>query len=357
MSGPVDIREIARALDAMAAELAAEFFPAGHREGNEWVEARKADGGYGDSLKITIAGRRRGYWYWFAAAEGGDMLDLVARFGCEGDKRAALQWARRRLGLDGAGPARAPAQPPARPAAADDADERRSLERKRKGAQALFLSARPIWGTPAEAYLAARGLPLRRLGPDGRADGRPPRLGALRYHPAVKHPEAGPLPALLACIAIDGGGASSFQSVQRIWLPRPGADPAKAFDKMAYCRFKGGCVRLWKGASGKPLRDAPAGEEVIVTEGIEDGLTLALAIPECRVLAAAGGMGALVLPAQIGTVTIAADNDPPTLPNGRPHPAPRALERAIGHFLKAGHDVKLMRAPAGKDFNDFLRAG
>src|SRR5579864_6331573 len=50
--------------------------------------------------------------------------------------------------------------------------------------------------------------------------------------------------------------------------------------------YAGGAIRLWRGASGKPLREAPAGETIDLTEGIEDGLSVAVAAPECRVLAA-----------------------------------------------------------------------
>ena len=71
-----------------------------------------------------------------------------------------------------------------------------------------------------------------------------------------------------------------------------------------------------RGASGKRLRDMPAGEPVHVSEGLEDALTYAMIAPEARVLMAGtlGNIGQMVLPPQCGDVVILAQRDEPGSP-------------------------------------------
>jgi hypothetical protein len=110
---------------------------------------------------------------------------------------------------------------------------------------------------------------------------------------------------------------------------------------------------LWRGASGKPLADAPSDDMVLFTEGIEDGLSVALACPEYRVLCAVSlaNMRNIELPPKIGTVYIFAQNDPPG------SSAELALRKAIRHLQQRGLRVKIARPPDGmKDANDMLRA-
>jgi len=44
--------------------------------------------------------------------------------------------------------------------------------------------------------------------------------------------------------------------------------------------FRGDRIRLWRGASGKPLKDALPGETVVIGEGLKDALTAACAAPD-----------------------------------------------------------------------------
>ena len=96
---------------------------------------------------------------------------------------------------------------------------------------------------------------------------------------------------------------------------------------------------------------ATAADTVIVTEGIEDALSVALFRPDARVLAAVslGHMGAVELPAAVRAVTLVADNDT--------HPAAiRSFERAVTLHQRAGRRVTVARSAVGKDFNDWLMA-
>lgn len=357
MSRPVDIAEIVGMLAARAPELCATLFPQGRREGHEF-RIGDLDGNPGRSLAVHLTGARAGVWSDFASGEAGDALDLVAqaRFPGSspgtGDKAAALRWARQWLGLDGVDPAalrrtrRAVETRAAEEPTEDDARIRASAFR-------LWLSASErLAGTPIDRYLAGRGIDLRQLG-------RCPR--ALRYHAGLWNRESDRRwPAMVAAIT-DAAGATI--AVHRTWLQVhgevPGSNPEMVTKaplrdaKMTLGRYRGGAIRLWRGASMKPLREAPAGETVVLAEGIEDGLTAAIAAPEHRVMAAVSiaNMGNIVLPPAVARVIILAQND-------KDAQAIRGLDRAVRHFLGQGKRVLLARPPeVVKDVNDLVRAG
>jgi hypothetical protein len=62
-------------------------------------------------------------------------------------------------------------------------------------------------------------------------------------------------------------------AVHRTWLMPDGSGKAPLRDpKMTLGRYAGGAIRLWRGASGKALKDAPTGDSIVITEGIEEAL-------------------------------------------------------------------------------------
>lgn len=339
----IGARELSAMLAANMAALAPHLLPAGRRDGPHW-RCGGVDGAAGQSLAIHLHGERAGVWHDFSTGEAGDALDLAAAVLFRGDTRAAMDWARAWLGIaDGKAPPPPARKPPDAAARPPDADE---AARRRK-ALALFLeAAASIAGTPAAAYLAGRGIALHELA-------RQP--AALRFHRECWCGEAGrPLPAMLAAIT---DGAGRHVGTHRTWLApddaggwrkAPLRDPKKTLGPYA-----GGFIPLWRGASGKPLRAAPAGETVALAEGIETGLSVALACPELRVLAAVAlpNMARVALPAAVARVVLCADNDA-----GNPK-AGELLTRAAERFAAEGRDVRVAHPPVGKDFNDTLRAG
>lgn len=347
MTQPVDIGDVVAGLTARVQALVAELLPNGVREGHEWRVGSPA-GEKGRSMAVHLTGAKAGVWKDFASGTGGDALDLVAACLFGGDKRQAFAWARGWLGFgdvpehDAARRAQLRAQAEARKER-EVADEKKT----RAGIKRLWLGcAEKLRGTPVDLYLQGRGIELSRLQ-------RQPR--SLRFHASLRQPEAGAsFPALVAgCVS----AAGEMVAVHRTWLARDGASGAwvKApvrDPKMTWGRLGGASIRLWRGASNRALKDAPKGEAVVITEGIEDGLTVALAAPELRVLVGVSlaNMGQMKLPEQIGRVVIHAHNDE----------APAAiagLERAVANFRAQGFDVALARAPGGaKDFNDVVKA-
>lgn len=339
-----DAGELARLLAGNVASLVRELLPGGHREGSEWVHP-SLSGTSRRSLSVRLFGTKAGVWADFASGDRGDALDLVklALFRGDGDKVAAIAWARSWLGLgDGAAPPvqrRAPAPAPA-DAAVIDAE----AAARRAAAQRVFLAAQiSIAGTPAAIYLRQRGIDLAELG-------RQPR--SLRFHPSLQNRESGrDWPAMVAAVTNDAG---DMVAVHRTWLQQDDAGRwTKAplqNPKMSLGSIAGGSIRIWRGASGRPLAKAPPGETVLIAEGIEDALSCALLCPELRILSAVSlsNMARITLPPAIATVILAADND------GANEAAARALQRAVDRFAGEGRAVRVARSPVGKDFADFL---
>jgi DNA primase len=190
-------------------------------------------------------------------------------------------------------------------------------------AAAIWMSASPATGTLAETYLTARG--IRRPFPESIRFAELP-LGRTR------------LPALIAAVSTLQG---EVLGIQRTFLSRDGSTKsilASGKSKLSMGRLKGGAIRL-----------AAAGPELIVTEGLEDGLTLLQDIGRpVWVAAGASMLPVMKLPRLASVVTIGADNDPA---GGE---AARAAARA---FAAQGRHVRIMKPDLDyKDFNAQLLA-
>jgi hypothetical protein len=366
----VSISEIVAGLNARIDQLVAQLLPGGRREGAEWVCGSLA-GEPGRSCKVHLRSPREGVWSDFATGERGDALDLVAAVQFRNDKTAAIKWAKAWLGYTNEDPARMAIarRQAAEKARASEASADQEFARKRASAQRLWLSAQDtIKGTLAELYLHGRGVDFGRIGRYPRAlrfaralDAWQPQAGSDKW---VK---AGTFPCLLAAIVDEKG---QHVATHRTWL-QPNVDDdgvvtvgkAPLDDaKMTLGRYVGGCIRLFKpllrDAEGKPRRgpslaDAPADAGVTLTEGIEDGLSVAMADQSEYILVAVSlsNMAALWLPPQIARVRIVAQNDTKKA-------AIDALDRAIAFHIKHGRQVRIARPPAGvKDVNDLLQLG
>jgi hypothetical protein len=199
------------------------------------------------------------------------------------------------------------------------------------------------------SYLEARGIDFAKLG-------RMP--GSLRYRPDVWCPERrGKYPAMIACIM----GPDALLGVHRTYLDisawshrlRKGwVEKAKVENpKLSLGVYAGGCIPLWKGQCRKTLREIDAGTPVYVSEGIEDGLSIAMARPELRIVAgvALANIGGLELPPQAGPIVLIGQNDPIG------SKAAEAFERSVQRQQEAERKVQfIFPPPEFKDFNDQL---
>lgn len=336
--------ELARLLADHITRLAPELLPHGKKDGVEWRVGSLA-GEPGQSLAVRLSGARRGVWADFSSGERGDALDLVAAVLFGGSRRDAMQWSENWLGLSNT----ATSAPVQRRPIQEKLNTSQELD---KEAQQRRAKARRLWhdtpagiaGTPVESYLQGRGIDLRALG-------RAP--GALRFAPAVWCQEVRrPLPSMLAAICSPSG---KLVAVHRTWLAQsPSGAWCKANlknPKKVLGGFAGGCIRLWRGASGLAFGIAPKGDVAIVAEGIETALSCAIACPEYRVLAAVSlsNMAAMKLPDTITEIIVAADND-----TGNAS-ARKALDAALSQFAQQGRTVRLaMPEIQGQDWNNVL---
>lgn len=364
-------------LEAEFEFLARQLAPGGARTGDVYqpINPIRNDRTPG-SLVIYVSGPRKGKWREYSPAlpGSGGPYDFVAYIQGGGDiatgRKIAWKFLADRYGLKAA-------------SAEDKAKwrERRKVEtakktleqdqasaRKRKYAHKLFIEARLAPGTPTQAYLeGARGIDFSALG-------RWP--SAIRHADELEHPEDGVLcAAMVAAVSKwrpdnKGGFLATHrtfleQDAAGVWRKRSAVDETVRESKYALGSYAGGAVNVWRGRSGKPLAAAPADDVVVLTEGLEDAVTVAYAYqsaaprtpdgrPEYagpRVLCAISNanFANVALPPQIKDVRIAVDND------GDNRQTAQQIERAIAEFDRQGRSVRLVRAPGGaKDLNDVL---
>src|ERR1700722_14579117 len=188
-------------------------------------------------------------------------------------------------------------------------------------------ASRPTADSPVATYLRGRGITLS----------APPTL---RYHPALKHPDGGYWPTMVALV--QHGVNNRPIGIHRTFLARDGSGKAAVSpDKMMLGEIGGGAVRL-----------APVSEKLAVCEGLETALSVqqATGIPTWAALSA-GGIECLILPPLplASDITIAADRDANSV-------GQRAAEHAAQRRRMEGRRVRIALPPrVGQDFNDILQ--
>lgn len=313
--------DIARRLAREAEAVCRYYLSNGRRQGRYWIVGN-VDNTPGRSLYVRLTGPASGpgaAGKWTDAAEGthGDLLDLIMANLRLASLADALDEARHFLSLPRPDPPVRQVLPPA-PTGSPEAARR------------LWAMGRPIPGTLAEQYLAARGI----VGVDA--------IGALRFHPRCyywredrRDSEPETWPALLAKVT-DAEGA--LTGLHRTWL-----DPATAGKAPVDPPRKAMGLLL-----GHGVRIGEAADLLAVGEGLETMLALRMAMPELPVVAAlsAGHLAALILPPGVRRLYIAVDSDA----TGR-DAADRLAERAAADWIEA---IRLTSRL--EDVNEDLRA-
>jgi putative DNA primase/helicase len=114
--------EIRAALNDQLPLLALDIWPSGKRRQNKYLVG-DVMGGPGDSLELLLSGPKAGLWTDRATDEGGDILDLIARYynlDVQAQFPQVLERARSWLGRVSAMPASAVAESKAKPPAVDE---------------------------------------------------------------------------------------------------------------------------------------------------------------------------------------------------------------------------------------------
>lgn len=291
----------------------------------------------------------------------GDILDLVA-YVHRADRAFAVAWAKDFLGIasmsrDQLTRAKQNAR---QSAAASERDASASNAQKRARGQKLFHAAGPIRGTLGEVYLAsARGIALPAV---------PNLEDDLRFMPRLEYWKLAqwdrttkpwtlirPGPKLPAIVAAMRNGAHDITAAHCTFLRQDGSGKADLDNpKLMRGEARGSMIRLTRGPSNLTVEEAAGAgviEPIIVAEGIETALSLALGIPEARV-AAAGSFDLMMLaPVEADIfepVIYALDND------DNPK-AEEVVERKLDALRAAGKRAATMRTHEGKDFNDLIR--
>ena len=161
----------------------------------------------------------------------------------------------------------------------------------------------------------------------------PPPL-SLRFHPGLKHPTGESWPTMVALII--RGRDDEPIGVHRTILARDGRGKAPVTpQKMMLGRCRGGAVRL-----------ADAGDQLMVSEGIENALAVmqVTSKPAWAALSTSGLMN-LDLPVATTDITILADGD---------DAGEKAAATASQRWKAQGRHVRVARPPPGLDFNDML---
>ncbi len=270
------------------------------KAGNEWKACCPFHADRSPSFTIFDGGER---FHCFGCGAGGDVLDYLQRVHGITLREAAAM-------LDGGNLPMVvqPARPP-------EPERDTTAE-----AVSIWRAAGPIAGTPAEAYLRGRGLDLRL--PESL------RFARLRYGTKT-------LPCLVALIA---NAQDKIGGIQRTFVREDGSGKADVkTPKLSLGRIGGGAIRL-----------APAAGSLVVTGGLEDGLTLQQELGQAVWAATGeGNMANMVLPVGVRSVVIGADSDD----SGEAH-----AKRAADAFALQGRSVRVIRPiPGFTDFNAELQ--
>lgn len=367
-SGP-SVREIAQMLQPMAESIVWQLFPQARRDG-PFLCVGSLQGEAGKSLKIKIRGTNAGSWADYATSKGdplgkGDLLKLLQHTIGNGDLGAAVREAKRMLSIDSMDPAkldrhrRSAAKAQARAEQRDKDDK----EKARAQSEGLWQSGSTLTpSSPPVLYLQGRGIDFSKLG----------KLpGALRFHAEVWHAQVKrKLPAMVSKFTRGSQHVAThvtyleYRGGRWVKLTREGAlkmgmDPAETLRTKIIrgpAHTHGGHIALWKGNTRGKLDDIPRGTAIEVSEGIEDGLSFAMANPQARIVAAGtlGIIEVMHVPPQAGAMHLLAQNDDKAQPR-------EALERAIAAQQARARAAGITRdiacrwpRPEFKDWNDWL---
>lgn len=298
------------------------YLPAGRREGRYWMVGDVA-GAPGRSLYVRLFETERGRignWVDAATGEHGDLVDLIRLNQRHGRLSETIDEVEKFLSLP--------------PSTEVDTCRRANPPPARVGsptaARRLFAASKPLTGTLAASYLAARG--ITHIGD----------LAALRFHPRCYYRTneddlpgtPGSFPALIAAVT-DCDGLQT--GTHRTWLDTCGsAKAAVASPRRAMGNILGHAIRFG------------LVEDIMVAgEGVETILSLREVVPAIPMIAATSSahLAAIQVPPSMRRLYVARDRD---------QAGDGAFALLSDRARAAGIDlVSLM--PELADFNDDLR--
>lgn len=340
-----------------------DLLPDGHENGGYWIARNPVrDDKTSGSFWVRIK-RPTGVWRDEATGETGDVIKLVMYLGQLPDYFATRDWCLKWLGWS-RGEAARPARPAMPAAAADNAmAAAMTLAANRRSALAMWLNAEKITADNLDRtigpYFARRGIDLKTHFVDkGRELPGAIRFLALHDYRLAETKGKLTLPCMVALIS---GPDGKPVGVHRTWLTPDRRDKADLPDpkknkprKIWPAGWQGGVIRIAKGTGNLSPEQAVARDKrtpLVLTEGIEDAVSVAIACPDHRVWAAGtlGNLGQIPVLACVSRIIVCADND-----WNKPQ-ATALLEAAIRMLGAQGVPVGVARSWRGKDVNDLIK--
>lgn len=347
-----DTAEIRDLLNGRLEDVLSRFWPGWVQSGKvAYPEpASKDDKG---SFQVYLASHgkhERGRWFRNSAAIGGDEINLFA-YGLTGKHKATAEVfakAREFVGLREA--AEETEEDRQRSEQLKQQGDQRRAKREREAAQyeedtleaarAIWNACRPIAGTLAELYLAIRGF-----------TDLPAHL-PLGFHPSLKYPDKGKMPALVCRV---DNMLGEFTGIWRIYLRADGSGKADVPNaKLGLGPCGGGSVRI----GGDGLR-------IGIAEGLESALGYWSLIGRkypCWATLSTSGMIGIEFPLAVERVVIAPDGDKPCRRQGYDfvpaEPAGIKAAKTLAARLKnEGANVTIAAVPPiGLDYCDLWNA-
>lgn len=353
MSQDVEITftDIKNELQARIKQLVKELAPDGQFAGTYYMPRNpRRDDKRPGSFWIRVSGSAVGAWREEATGEKGDVIDLVTYLAGLADRKATREWCLSWLGWS-RGVDRKKLETSRKASVykrqQEDREEKELAEKRARQAKAVFINAQKLAaGDRVHAYLASRGIDLGRL----------ERLpGALRFSPSMQHTDLdGVITDWPVMIAGMSNSAGDVAAVHRTYLDTASAGKAPVEpNKKIWPAFKGCVIRIAKGAGNhSPEEAARRGmtAPLVLTEGIEDALAVAIAMPDMRIWAAASLANMANIPKLpcISELIVVADND-------THRQARKGLDRVIHQLRQRQFRLRVTQSWTGKDANDLLK--
>ncbi|MEO1110115.1 MAG: toprim domain-containing protein [Pseudomonadota bacterium] len=374
MSDRSEIQEVKQLLCDQIEDACRWLLPEGRRIGGKWKANNpvKDRPGQTAELNVWLTGQV-GSWKDFRSGDKSDILGLVEYVHAT-DFAGAMKLAKDFLGLRSmSADERRNNQRRAREQREkDDAAARRKETRKREVCEKRFLAAFPFGGgTPAEIHARdywreARGIDIDavpnldttsfRFAPsveywtlaEWRREG--PRLRKLKdgpYFPGVICAMRGPLGQFVDHHVTFLDPVTPDKAV----LPLT-AKGQKRSPRLMRCPNLGAVIRVSHGPEGLPPEHSREPHPLILAEGVETALSLALAVPEARVWACGSINGIRNAPVKfpfVSALFVAGEND------WDKKQAQDQLQTALTELEASGKPLELMLSHVGSDFNDLMK--
>jgi hypothetical protein len=364
--GP-DIDTIKDMLKARIVEVCHRCLPRGRRDGNEWVahnpfvdEQRKTP-----ALKVALTGNKGAWKDYRHPTDKGDVLKLIEFTQSLASFKEVVTWAKDFLGLEQMTPKQREAlrHEAVMRKQRDEEEDRKRRQRKLEQAMALWQEADGPGENPgAEAhamgYFASRGCDPRNL--------LHPSFRTFRFSSATEwwkgaefqHANGGQrkvkpgpqYPAIHSAMRAANGALTCCHVTYLDPVLRAKAPVAPP--KLMRGEALGSVIEVARGPSEQDFWMCAVAGPLIIAEGIETALSLALAVPEARVWAAGSLAGLGACPVQlpcVGEIALARDN------NEGNAQAQKALRQAVLKLEEADKPLVVMASHVGDDFNDLTQ--